>query len=175
MRQSSLAILILFAFKFGASNVHAGFLDSIFGYDSYEDCILGELEGKETAPVVREKKKACRRKFPEPFTPIISLKKVKVGGLEITNSEWKWNPNRPGSYYDLLLTFRNIQNQPVRYIKVFGHKQSGGWCDRDDALGLGEKSMHVAPGKMAFFKDLWAYDKLNTQKACIWVEGYTFK
>ena len=43
----------------------AGWMDKIFGYDSFEDCLLGELKGSETKSVASLKTKACRDKFPE--------------------------------------------------------------------------------------------------------------
>ena len=41
----------------------ANWFDKIFGYDSYEDCLLGEIKGNETQAAARLKYTACRQKF----------------------------------------------------------------------------------------------------------------
>jgi hypothetical protein len=47
----------------------ANWFDKIFGYDSYEDCLLGEIKGNETQAAARLKYTACRQKFPPPPEP----------------------------------------------------------------------------------------------------------
>ena len=56
-----LFFVMIFFVSFVPIKADAGWLDKILGYDSFEDCLLGELSGNEKKTAALLKRQACQK------------------------------------------------------------------------------------------------------------------
>ena len=155
---ASLAFFFMFSI-----NAHAGFLDKIFGYKSFEDCILGELKGNESNAAAQLKNRACRKKFPEKKT---TTTYTRVGNLKVKNDFWydeaQTNPQ---------LRF-TVENQTRETITKQVVKICAGSCGEDqDFLAVSNFDFKLKPNQSVQLY-LFPYNYVPRGKFRWKVEGY---
>ena len=157
-----------------STQAKAGWLDNFFGYQDYDDCILGELEGNESKEAVREIKRACRSKFPSPLRGVVTTKpeqKItwkKMGQLKIIEQYWRqdFSLNRIVLYP----SYKNVFNQDVHAIKAMAQRDSS--CNEEDAISVGFHEEKVRPKNNSLIILPTAHEKLGTRQVCLWLYGY---
>ena len=147
----------------------AGWLDSIFGYESYDDCMLGNIKRHETAAAAREIRKACRGKFPFKYTLGESLPSPKKAGeLSIIDSFWDYKPSL--GMTALNVSFKNSTNRLIKIVDIFGQSKSIS-CKREDAIFLGQKKLTMNSGDTGS-ATLYPEDRVRDKNLCIWADGF---
>lgn len=164
--------IIVLCFITFSQNSMAGWLDSIFSYDSYDDCILGNIKGNETAAAAREIRKACRGKFPPKITLGETLPSPKYAGeLSVIDSFWNYNPNL--GITALNVSFKNTTTRVVKIVDIFGQSKSVS-CKKGDAIFLGKTTLTMSRGGTGT-ATLYPEDKVRDKNLCIFVDGFYFE
>ena len=170
-------ILMLFL----PANASAGWLDKLFGYSSYEDCILGELEGKSGDYAAKLVRKACMDKFPDKFknnaTPRKSDSKnqqklVKVGQLDVLDSWW----DSSGISKTFIMKVKNTTQKELAEVRMRMDalpKSSSKKCKYENSIHVKTWGAKIAQNK-AFQISTWELKNLvpDGYKICYWIEGY---
>ena len=146
----------------------AGWFDKIFGYSTYEDCILGEIEGDESSAAASAIRRACRGKFPREKKQEAEFDWVFVGELKIIEKHWRFviqdRTNKFG------VSFKNNHRRKINAVVFRGQRDTS--CSKDKSVVIQEIQRNVGPGNNDYF-ELWnAYSKFGTKKICVWVDGY---
>ena len=94
----------------------SGFLNSIFGYKNYDECILDKMKGVDSnnKVAIRSVMKLCRADFP--YEPEVKNPgKIVWKELEIINKKCDWQAEKICQFYSSL---RNPHSKKVTQLKV---------------------------------------------------------
>lgn len=150
-------VIILLPMVFLSNPSQSGWLEKLFGYDNFEDCILSELDGVQSNSAANAIKHACRKKFPLKTKTYSS-----VGSLEIKDGFWKSEGN---------LRFTVTNKTQSKVSKLLVHLGSPP-CEGGNTVPVIDHFIKLDP-KQKTQLYLYPYQYVPRGEICYWVEGFS--
>lgn len=173
-------ILTIIALLF-ATPAWAGLFDKVFGYSSFEDCVLGELSDKTGDTAAKIIRMACRDKFPraaatKPTSPDKQKKQgffnkqKRQGRFEVLHSFWKKD--------EYTMKVKNTTGKKVTSIKLrldAFPKGKRPQCRYENSVEVKSWAMTVAVGEAIQLSHPFGRysEKGKDYRYCFWVEGFS--
>ena len=155
------------------SNAYADLSSWIFGYKSYEDCILGEIDKGTSDHAAKLVANACRRKFSQ------STKQEKnyrsIGLVNVAETWWSDDEFERKFRMKVINDSGNtIQAQNFFVDSTIGDGED---CSYEERVVFASKREKMRDGDAAVFgfPSASLTDKIPSdhQRFCVWVEGFS--
>ena len=186
MKKIFLIIIVIISSIF--TDRYFNLFEKTFGYNSYHECILAELNGNQVPQSARLIRDACRGIFPESDAannqvsseiPVIdlsppiqpsekTLETAKKGLLKIISID--------NVYPDEIFTVKNNTNMEVVFLRFLIAHKIDNKCDRNNAFKIFQRHSVLNPNEVQQYRYSKLHERtgLSTYDACFWVIGYNY-
>ena len=186
MKKIFLIIIVIICSIF--TDRYFNLFEKIFGYNSYHECILAELNGNQVPLSASLIRTACRSIFPEADAAnnqVSSEKTIIDLDLPIQPSEKTLKTAKKELlkiisidhvYPDTIFTVKNNTNMEVVFLKFFIAHKIDNKCDRNNAFKIFQRHSVLNPNEVQQYRYSKLFERtgLMTYGACFWVKGYNY-